>query len=658
MTVRINKQSINLREKLSELDKPSGLTGEELLRSGTSSEARDALDLEEHLFEEFESTGIDDNATSTKVTVSDSGIDVDGAVTADGLTVETGSGNTYPSASTAANELVITNKSASTPAGITIFSDNASQGNIFFGDEQDADSGRIVYDHNGNANTMSFFASATERMRINSSGVDVTGTVTADGIQSTDGDIKVTTSGSFVGFNSQRAGVPSSGGYNLGRLNFDAYSTGTTFVSGASIQSYSDGAAWTSSSTPAYLSFQTTPSGSTSLKQRIKIANNGDVHFFEDTGTTAKMVWDASAESLGIGTSSPEAKINVVSTNEDHIRFGYSDSSYATIKRRNSDGRIGIGTQNNDHLVINTSGNVGIGTSSPSLPLDVHGGAIGVTSSTAFAGLQITARNNSFSYVNFGDQDDGNIGQIQYDHTSDSMRIKTNNTERMRLDSSGNLLVGTTNTSPATADVTGVALKAGVSQMSNNDDLALRLNRSTAGGMLEFRKDGAPVGSIGFDTSGLYIDGEVNHSGIGFAGNTWLPRDNGGNVDNIIDLGVSSLRFDDIYAANGTIQTSDRNEKQDIETLTDAEQRAAKSCKGLLRKFRWKSAVEEKGDDARIHFGIIAQDLRDAFTAEDLDAGDYAMFISSTWTDEETGEERTRLGVRYPELLAFIISAI
>jgi len=78
----------------------------------------------------------------------------------------------------------------------------------------------------------------------------------------------------------------------------------------------------------------------------------------------------------------------------------------------------------------------------------------------------------------------------------------------------------------------------------------------------------------------------------------------------------------------------------------------------LLRKFRWKSSVADKGDEARIHFGIIAQDLQDAFTAEGLDAGRYAMFINSTWTDEETGEERSRMGVRYSELLAFIISAI
>ena len=132
----------------------------------------------------------------------------------------------------------------------------------------------------------------------------------------------------------------------------------------------------------------------------------------------------------------------------------------------------------------------------------------------------------------------------------------------------------------------------------------------------------------------------------------------GGGRDNAIDIASSSYRFKDIYATNGTIQTSDRNEKQDIAELSDAEQRVAVAAKGLMRKFRWKDAVAEKGDEARTHFGIIAQDLQAAFAAEGLDAGDYAMFISSTWTDEDTGEERTRMGVRYSELLAFIIGAL
>ena len=147
------------------------------------------------------------------------------------------------------------------------------------------------------------------------------------------------------------------------------------------------------------------------------------------------------------------------------------------------------------------------------------------------------------------------------------------------------------------------------------------------------------------------------------------PCDNLGALnDNAIDLGASNGRFDDIYATNSAIQTSDRNEKQDIEQMSDAESRVAVVAKGLLRKFRWIDSVEEKGNDARTHFGIIAQDLQDAFTAEGLDAGKYAMFISTTWWEHEGEEyiqdapegavEKTRLGVRYPELLAFIIAAI
>ena len=66
----------------------------------------------------------------------------------------------------------------------------------------------------------------------------------------------------------------------------------------------------------------------------------------------------------------------------------------------------------------------------------------------------------------------------------------------------------------------------------------------------------------------------------------------GANRDDAVDLGFSSVRFDDVRATNGTIQTSDRNEKQDIEELTDAEKRVAVVAKGLMRKFRWKSKVE------------------------------------------------------------------
>ena len=194
---------------------------------------------------------------------------------------------------------------------------------------------------------------------------------------------------------------------------------------------------------------------------------------------------------------------------------------------------------------------------------------------------------------------------------------------------------------------------------------------TTVGGIIRFRYDGSTIGYIGNDHSSGHIGIYSPSSGIGCYSSGIYPVDGTGAAsDNTKDLGSISVRWDDIYATNATIQTSDRNEKQDIRDITEAEARAAQACKGLLKAYRWKDAVAEKGEEARIHFGIIAQDLQDAFAAEGLDAGSYAMFISSTWweldgkiyeTAEEAPEgatERARLGVRYPELFAFIISAL
>jgi hypothetical protein len=274
--------------------------------------------------------------------------------------------------------------------------------------------------------------------------------------------------------------------------------------------------------------------------------------------------------------------------------------------------------------------------------------------------------------------------------------------EAGKFDSSGRWLVGKTAQGLSTAGFE--VEQTGQTSVTQSGASCIRLNRlSSDGDIIQLRKDTSQVGSIGTLSGFIYIgNGDCN---LLFTGGTdqMLPvGTNGATKDGQIDLGSLGNRFDDIYATNGTIQTSDRNEKQDIAELSDAEQRVAVAAKGLLRKFRWKDAVAEKGDDARIHFGIIAQDLQDAFTAESLDAGRYAMFISSTWWETQTdvpaveavdevldedgnvvteaveaneaytrtdtyetlekapegATERTRLGVRYSELLAFVISAI
>jgi len=61
----------------------------------------------------------------------------------------------------------------------------------------------------------------------------------------------------------------------------------------------------------------------------------------------------------------------------------------------------------------------------------------------------------------------------------------------------------------------------------------------------------------------------------------------------------------------------------------------AKRISALFKTFRWKNKVAAKGDNARTHTGIIAQDVQAAFTAESLDSGDYSLFISSTWWEHD-----------------------
>lgn len=71
--------------------------------------------------------------------------------------------------------------------------------------------------------------------------------------------------------------TPSGAGTRLGNVNFDAYSTGTTVVVGSSVLGYSDGA-WSSSSAPSRLSFNTVPSGSTTSVENFRIDSAGNVY--------------------------------------------------------------------------------------------------------------------------------------------------------------------------------------------------------------------------------------------------------------------------------------------------------------------------------------------------------------------------------------------
>jgi hypothetical protein len=125
------------------------------------------------------------------------------------------------------------------------------------------------------------------------------------------------------------------------------------------------------------------------------------------------------------------------------------------------------------------------------------------------------------------------------------------------------------------------------------------------------------------------------------------------NADNTVSLGAGSNRWSVVYAATGTINTSDANDKQQIQDLTAAEKAVGQALKGMMKSFKFNDAVQKKGADARIHFGVIAQDVKAAFEAQGLNAENYGVFCSDVMPDGST-----RLGVRYDELFALILGAL
>jgi hypothetical protein len=397
-------------------------------------------------------------------------------------------------------------------------------------------------------------------------------------------------------------------------------------------------------------------------------ASNGDDIQFKFSSTKKASINNAGLFSAGDGSK-------IVPS------FRFTDDS-DTGMFRPANNEIAFSTASNEAMRIDSDGNCGIGTTSPDSKLEI-------VDSSNHLNLKV-ADTVSQSVIRFSDSN-GLAGAINYDHNTDKLHFITDGTAiptngALNIDSDGNVGVGVTNPSFA-FEVKSNSDEAILKGMSPNG-LSNFFIKKTNAGDTEFSNSFVSGGAI---RDFIFSNGDVTPS-----------------INDAQDIGSATKRWDDIYATNQTIQTSDRELKQDIEELTEAEQRVAVACKGLLRKYRWKSSVEEKGDGARIHFGIMAQDLEAAFTAEGLDVGRYGMFIKNTWWeadrvipaveaveaaeavyDEEGNEvspaveaveaqpekterdifnnieeapeganEVTQRGVRYGELLAFIIAAI
>jgi hypothetical protein len=102
---------------------------------------------------------------------------------------------------------------------------------------------------------------------------------------------------------------------------------------------------------------------------------------------------------------------------------------------------------------ITSDGRLGIGTTSPNYPLNVQG------SGDTFVG--ITGGTSNVAALLLGDADNKSIGRVSYDNSNNSLQFWANESERMRIDSSGNLLVGTTSAS-AKVDIVQAANTVGL----------------------------------------------------------------------------------------------------------------------------------------------------------------------------------------------------
>jgi len=216
---------------------------------------------------------------------------------------------------------------------------------------------------------------------------------------------------------------------------------------------------------------------------------NQDVAFYEDTGSTPKLFWDASEERLGIGTSSPSEILEINS-----------------------------GTGNIGAKLVST---------------------------------------DALSVIAFKDS---STTDVQYlGANGDSLVFYTGATPSLAMTfNSSNLLVGTTDNSPAEGSGVGVRIgKNGTSQFSSAD-AALSANRTSGDGdLITFRNSGSLIARVGFDTTTLgtnpFIAGSAGR-GLSFDvdTNTIFPcTSTGARADGTAILGHSSARFQDLYLSGG-----------------------------------------------------------------------------------------------------------
>jgi hypothetical protein len=260
-----------------------------------------------------------DNALKLATTAT--GIDVTGVITTDGMTTsaDINFGDNDKAIFGAGSDLQIYHDGTSSTS---YFIESNAIGNMEFRASslrlKEGDGGNYYFlGVAGGASTI--YHSGSAKLATTATGIDVTGTVVADGL-TVDGPSVVAT----INATSTNSGLEfTHGSTNAGVRDWSIRSNSNVFGD--------------------FIIKRESAYGSGIDTTTMGLASNGDISFYEDTGTTAKFFWDASAESLGIGTSSPAAKLDIsnAATGVPILRlsgFATADNPYGAIEFYNTDG--------------------------------------------------------------------------------------------------------------------------------------------------------------------------------------------------------------------------------------------------------------------------------------------------------------------------------
>ena len=191
--------------------------------------------------------------------------------------------------------------------------------------------------------------------------------------------------------------------------------------------------------------------------------DGADVDFRIEGDTEANLFFvDAGNDRIGIGTSSPVGRLHVHNsgtgsgdhayayfttgdtgaTASDGLTIGVAATQIASINYREA-GTLSFGTSSTERMRIDSSGRVMIGTTT-----EGNGDGDDLTIATSGrTGMTIRSADDDYGNIFFSDATSGAseyVGAVQYYHADNSMRFKTNSNDRLIIDSSGNVGIGTT----------------------------------------------------------------------------------------------------------------------------------------------------------------------------------------------------------------------